>query len=259
MSVLDVISPGSLRPQAPADRPAIWRAASIAALAVLLAGGPAAAQEHGGGQPAPAAQEHATPAPAAPGDGHQSPSAAGRPDHGQPSAAAGAGHGSEGEHGESPWAFLSRVANFLILAFGIWYFAKSPLGRYLVAKAEHIRHDLAHAERTRTEAQAQMASIEAQMRALPGELDALRARGAEEVAAEEARIRDLAAAERERLVEQTRREIAAHVRTARRDLARHAADLAVDVATARIRARITPDDHERLIDRYVTQVRNAHD
>ena len=75
------------------------------------------------------------------------------------------------------------------------------------------------------------------MEALPAELEALRAQGAREIAAEEARIRAAAAAERERLLEQARREIDLQVRVAERDLVSHAADLAVGVAS-----RADPED-----------------
>jgi F-type H+-transporting ATPase subunit b len=229
-------------------------------VALLVAAQPrqAHAQDHGStAASAQPATDHAAPASSDPlADQPAAPGHVAAPDaHGTPDAA----HEAEGEHGESLWSFLSRIANFLLLAFGIWYFARSPLGKYLVAKSEQIRHDLAHAEATRHDAEAQLASIEQQMKALPGELDALRARGVEEIAAEEARIRELAATERERLLEQTRREIDTQLRAARRELTRHAADLAVNVATARIKSRITDEDQARLVDRYVAQVKTTHD
>jgi F-type H+-transporting ATPase subunit b len=93
------------------------------------------------------------------------------------------------------------------------------------------------------------------MKALPGELEALRAQGAEEVAAEEARIAAAAAAERSRLLEQTRREIDVQVRIAERELVSHAAGLAIGVAAERIKNNITEDDQKRLIDRYVQQLK----
>jgi F0F1-type ATP synthase membrane subunit b/b' len=94
------------------------------------------------------------------------------------------------------------------------------------------------------------------MQALPGELEALRAQGAQEIAAEEARIRAAAAAERERLLEQARRDIDLQVRVAERQLASHAADLAERVASERIKKSITDEDQKRLVDRYVQQLKN---
>jgi F-type H+-transporting ATPase subunit b len=100
----------------------------------------------------------------------------------------------------------------------------------------------------------QIAEIDAKLKQLPGELDALRERGTREIAGEQARIEGAAAAERDRLLEQTRREIELQLRAARRDLVTHAADLAVQVARERIRSRITTEDQRRLLDRYLEQV-----
>src|SRR5207249_5102382 len=79
--------------------------------------------------------------------------------------------------------------------------------------------------------------------------------GAQDIATEEARIRAAAAAERERLLEQARREIDVQVKVAERELVMHAADLAVGVASERIKKNITDDDQRRLLDRYVQQLK----
>jgi len=100
----------------------------------------------------------------------------------------------------------------------------------------------------------QIEQIDRQMKALPAELDILRAQGAEEIAAEEERIRAAAAAERDRLLDQAKREIDQQVKAAERDLTAHAAELAVGVATERIKRTITDDDRQRLVDRYVEQL-----
>ena len=75
------------------------------------------------------------------------------------------------------------------------------------------------------------------------------------MATEEQRIAAAAEAERARLLEQARREIELQVKVAERALVEHAADLAVGVAADRIRTNITDDDQQRLIDRYVRQLR----
>jgi F0F1-type ATP synthase membrane subunit b/b' len=82
----------------------------------------------------------------------------------------------------------------------------------------------------------------------------LKTRGAEDIAAEQARIAQQAKAERERLLDQTRREIQMRLRVARRELTDHAAQLAVQVAEQRIKRNITQEDQLRLLDRYAGQV-----
>jgi F-type H+-transporting ATPase subunit b len=109
----------------------------------------------------------------------------------------------------------------------------------------------------RATAAAQLADIERKLQALPAELDALRAQGAQDVKAEQARIAQAAATERERLIAQTHREIDARLRIAKRQLTEHAAELAVKIAEDRIRRTITPEDQLRLVDRYAAQLGEA--
>jgi F-type H+-transporting ATPase subunit b len=147
------------------------------------------------------------------------------------------------------------VANFIIFVGVLDYFLNQPLKDYLATRSAAIRKDLVEAAELRATATSQLATIEQKLQALPGELSALRTRGAEEIAAEEQRIAAQAAADRERLLEQTRREIDLQVRLAKKEILEHAADLSVSLATDRIRKEVTPDDQDRLVDRYLSQVK----
>ena len=111
--------------------------------------------------------------------------------------------------------------------------------------------------RSTESATAQLATIDQKLRALPGEIEALRTRGAEEIAAEEQRITAAAQADRDRLLEQTRREIDLQVRLAKRAILEHAADLSVQLATERIQKDTTPADQDRMVDRYLDQVNTS--
>jgi F0F1-type ATP synthase membrane subunit b/b' len=169
-------------------------------------------------------------------------------------------HATE-EHAEehSMWAgLLWPTVNFAILVGGLWYFFATPVGNYLRDRHGAIRKDLVEAANIKATAAAQLAEIDKKLQALPGEIEALRTRGAEEIAAEEARIAALASAERERLLEQTRREIEVQLRLAKRELVEHAADLAVQLASERIQHQITPADQQRIVDRYVEDVKRPH-
>jgi len=183
-----------------------------------------------------------------------SPLAAGQhePAAGQHQQAAG-----EAEHEQTLLQSVAKVVNFAILAGVLVYFLKTPASTYLAARATQIRQDLVTAAETRATATAQLAEIERKLQALPAELQALKAQGAEDVKAEQARIAQAAAAERERLIAQTRREIDTRLRLARRQLTEHAAQLAVKVAEERIRRTITPEDQLRLVDRYAAQLKAA--
>lgn len=168
-------------------------------------------------------------------------------------------HAAEGEHGESLGHMLLGmgwpIANFIIFVGVIYYFGNKPFSEYLANRSATIRKDLVEAAELRSTATAQLSTIEQKLQALPGEISALRTRGAEEIKAEEQRIAAAAAAERERLLEQTRREIDLQVRLAKKEILEHAADLSVQLATDRIKKEVTPADQDRLVDRYLSQVK----
>ena len=167
---------------------------------------------------------------------------------------------AEGEHHDESIGGMIRgmawpVANFIIFIGILYYFFNKPFSEYLAGRSSTIRKDLVEAAALKSTATAQLASIEQKLQALPGELSALRTRGAEDIKAEEQRIAAQAAADRERLLEQTRREIDLQVRLAKKEILDHAADLSVQLATERIKKEVTPADQDRLVDRYLTQVK----
>ncbi len=158
------------------------------------------------------------------------------------------------EAGHEIVSMIARLFNFAVLAGTLVYFLKSPISSYLRDRGIGIRSDLVKAAEMRATAAADLVAIDARMAALPAELDALRKTGAEEVAAEEARIREVAGTERARLLEQARREIDWQLKLALRDLTARTADLAVAIAEKRVRAAITADDQARLVDQYLGQL-----
>ena len=184
--------------------------------------------------------------------------ATGAPQHAEPArAGATQGEASEDEHGSGWIALIAKIVNFSILAYVLARFLRAPIAAYLASRSAQIRQELVTAAETREMATRQLAEIETKLKALPAELEMLKRRGAEEIAAERVRIEHAAEAERQRLLEQARREIDARLRIAKRELLEHAAELAVNVAADRIQSSITPDDQARLVDRYTMQLAEA--
>lgn len=173
-------------------------------------------------------------------------------------AAPGAG-AAEADHGSITDMILGLgwpIANFAIFAGVLYYFLNEPVKSYLAGRSSTIRKDLVEAASLTASATEQLTTIEQKLQALPGEIDALRKRGTEEISVEEQRIAAVAEADRDRLLEQTRREIDLMVRLAKRDILEHAADLSVQLATERIKKDTTPADQDRLVDRYLDQVKS---
>lgn len=190
----------------------------------------------------------------------QAPAATDAPAHAQAAAPADApAHApEEGEEHDSGWfATIAKFFNFAVLVAVLVYFLKSPLATYLSSRISRVREDLVAAAAMREEASQRLAGIQAKLKSLPSELEALELRGAEEIAAERQRIEQAAEAERQRLLEHTRREIEMHYRVARRQILEQTATLAVSNASERIKRTMTPDDQARLVDRYAAQLTGA--
>ena len=186
---------------------------------------------------------------------HEQPASA--PAHAAPdqeSPAANDAEQGKDEHGSGWLAVIAKAFNFAILVGILVYFLKTPLLDYLNGRIVKVREDLVTAAETRELATRRLAEVHQQLAALPAEIEALKRRGSEEIAAERVRIEQAAEAERQRLLEHTRREIDMRLRVARRDLIEHAATLAVELASARISAAITPEDQARLLARYTAQI-----
>jgi F-type H+-transporting ATPase subunit b len=197
-------------------------------------------------QPAPSsAVSQASPGPATADEGSET------------AAAEEAGAHVEGEvHEETIWGPISRAFNSAVLFGVLYYFLRKPVADYLTSRDNEIRNDLLTAAAMTKAATEQLAALEQKLAALPGELEILRARGQEEIVAEEARIEQAAASDRSRLLDQTRREIDLQLRIAQRELVEHAANLAVGLAREGITRQITADDQAALMDRYLQQVKS---
>ncbi len=235
--------PAPARRVAAAARAIVVAVACLACAAVVFA---ASQQAEPANQPAPVAAGEPPAHAAAPAG--QAEESGQNPVHGEAE--------GEGENAESPWASVARLFNFAILAGGLFYLLRSPLMGFLEQRGVTVRSELTTAAALKREAAAQVEQIEAKMQALPGEIEALKRRGAEEIAAEEARIHALAESERRRLLDHAKREIDMQLRIAERDLKKRAGELAVSVATERVKRTITDTDHVRLVERYVAQVRH---
>ena len=224
----------------------------VSALVIAAAGAAVVLAQSDRATSTQATQPPARPAPPPANGAHP---AAAPTEHQPAAAAAGADHEeAAAEHGNPLVATIARLFNFALLAGTLFYLLRSPLAVYLANRSTQIRERLVKAGDMRAGAAAQQAAIARKMQSLPAELEALRKAGAEEVVAEEARIRQAAQAERDRLLDVTRREISLQLRLAERALTKHAADLAVAVASERVKTTITEADQLRLVDRYLVQV-----
>jgi F-type H+-transporting ATPase subunit b len=179
----------------------------------LAAAGPAAAQEHAE-KAEEKAGEHATEA------------------------------SGEGEHGGME---IWKWANFAILAGGLGYLVGKNAGPFFASRTQQIRKEMIESGEMRKQAEARAAEVDRRLANLDSEIAGLRAEAKREAEAETERLSRQTAAEIAKVQLHAEQDIAAAGKAARMELKRYSAELAVELAEQKIRARMNPDVQNGLV------------
>jgi len=163
-----------------------------------------------------------------------------------------------GGHGEAhalPWKnFIFRVANFVIVVGIIWKFAGKGIGDFFKGRQDKIRLELDDLEARRRDAETKIKDVEKSIANLEKEKasilaeaqaqgDALKAGIVAEAEKKAAQIKaaaeNAATTERKVMLDQIRAEVAGMI---------------VETAESLIKEKLTAEDHQKLVDKYLTKV-----
>jgi F-type H+-transporting ATPase subunit b len=147
-----------------------------------------------------------------------------------------------------------KWANFAILAVALGYLASKHLPAFFAARTSEIQKGIAEAQQMKRDAEQRAAAMDARMSALGAEVEKLRAASQAEMQQESERIRAETAAEMKKLEEHTALEIESAGKTARRQLREYAADLALELAEKRVRARLDGATEAALVENFVNDL-----
>ncbi len=164
---------------------------------------------------------------------------------GQPNSAASAPHGAEheggakhgGEHDAGDPLLIWKIANFGILAAGLGYLASKHLPAFFSGRTAEIQKDIAEARQLKAESDAKAAAMEQRMAKLGAEIEALRAEGRAQIAAEGDRIRKETETAVAKLQAAAESEIESLTKAAKHELKNYSVQLAMDMAADKIRTR----------------------
>ena len=148
-----------------------------------------------------------------------------------------------------------KWVNFLLLAGALGYMIGKNAGPFFAARSTSIRKDLDESERQRKEAEARAAAVDARLAALDKEIASLRSESQAEAQAENERMAQHTAAELAKIQANAEQEIASAGKAARMELKRYSAQLAVELAEQKIRARMTPDTQSALVRSFVRDLK----
>jgi F-type H+-transporting ATPase subunit b len=184
------------------------------------------------------AQEHATP-----GDAHAAA-------NGEPAQKA------EGHEEAEPvvWGMdltAWKWVNFGIMMAGFGYlFVKQGLP-FFAERAAGIRKDIADAQKTKSDADARAAAIEARIANLATEIQQMKADASAEMQNEAKRIEAETAQTLAKVQNSAEQEIASATKQAKAELSAHAAALAIDLAAGRIRSGLSPTQSSGLVSAFI--------
>jgi F-type H+-transporting ATPase subunit b len=161
--------------------------------------------------------------------------------------------GAEHEGAAEPnkiWLWL----NFLILVGALGWLIKKYAGPFFQSRSEEIRKGIEEAGKQKADAEARAAGIERRMASLATDIGDLRARATEEINAEGERVSRETEQKIAKVQVQAEQEIASAAKTARQELKAYAAELALELAERKIRARLTPAADARLLNEFVSDL-----
>jgi len=148
-----------------------------------------------------------------------------------------------------------KIANFVILAGLIGYFIGKNAGPFFAARSAGIRKDMDESLRQSKEAEASAADVDRRLAHLEADIAALRSEGEKEIQAETERMSRHTAEEIAKIQAHAEREIASAGKAARMELKRYSAELAVSLAEQKVRARMTPETQDALVQGFVQDLK----
>lgn len=130
--------------------------------------------------------------------------------------------------------WLAVLLNFLVIAAVLFWAGRKYMPGAFRARTAAIQQAMEEARRASEDANRRLADVETRLARLGDEINAMKAAGEADLAAEETRIKAAAHEDARKIVESAEQEIAAAAKAARRDLTSYAADLAISLAKKQI-------------------------
>jgi len=147
-----------------------------------------------------------------------------------------------------------KWANFAILMAGIGYLMVKQVGPFFAERSQEIRKGIEDSQKLRAEADARAAAMDAKLASLSADLETMRKVLLAEEAQEDERIRQATEGELAKLQANMDHDIASALKAAQVELKRYSAQLALDLARARVRENMTPATQDTLVRNFVTDL-----
>jgi F-type H+-transporting ATPase subunit b len=147
-----------------------------------------------------------------------------------------------------------RVMNFTVLAVALFFVLRKPLSQALNARIKGIKDELETLEDKKKEAEAQLSEYNEKLSSLEGEAGRLIEEYVKQGEAAKVRIIKEAESTAVKLEEQAKRHIEQEFKQAKNQLQEEILQVALVKAEEIIKAKISSEDQDRLVDDYLEKV-----
>jgi F-type H+-transporting ATPase subunit b len=148
-----------------------------------------------------------------------------------------------------------KWANFFILAGLLGWLLSKNAPAFFEGRNREIQRGIAEAGRLKLEAERDLRVMEDRLHGLQMEIETLRAEARRELQSEGERIKAETVQILAKIRSQAEQEIAAAGKAARQELKAHSVNLAVQLAKAKVRSRLTPQSQDGLVSSFVSDLR----
>lgn len=164
------------------------------------------------------------------------------------------GEGAEAHEG-LPWANYGwRILNFVVFIFLLYKFAGAKAAAFFGGRRTQIKKDLEDLEARKAEAEKKLKGVEGDIRNLEQERAAILAEAKSQGEAIKAAIIEKAKKDAVAMQAQAVTSAENEARAAFDRVRGEVADQVIEQATKIVREKLTAQDHERLVDEYLTKV-----
>ncbi|MCK5350866.1 MAG: ATP synthase F0 subunit B [Desulfobacula sp.] len=165
---------------------------------------------------------------------------------------------SDGGHGgvHNSWLQVDtwKVLNFGILAIGVFFLARKPVAQFFSSRAKSIKDEIKELEVKKADAQKKLVEYQARFKNLDQESKQIVEDYIKQ--GEEAKTRIIAEAgeQAEKLEDMAKRNIEQEFKSAKAKLQQQIVEKALEKAEELIKASISSDDQDKLVDAYLKKV-----
>ena len=153
----------------------------------------------------------------------------------------------EGEHGASVMSWVWKIVNFAILVFALVYFLAKPIKEHLRLRRELIEKSIKEGQEAKALAAKALAEVQERLKLKDNEVAAIISSAVESGEREKARLIEECEKLKVKIIEQAKTNIDFEVKKAKEAIQAEAVDASIKLAEEKIKARMTPQEQERLL------------